>query len=147
MATVVCPPASPKLKKVLRLHKEIENLEGQINSGKQLLRSLKSSGLGKTRRVQEIKEDILDFKQGIENLEARLKKLPALCGYCQGQQIIITGHMTDDFCSLCHGDGLDDGPLQKAHSKKMDKEFEKITSKLDQSWEKVPPGTIREPKI
>ncbi len=152
MATVVRPSQSPKLKKVLRLHKQIEDLNQEIERGGQLLRSLKSSGLGKCRRALDIQVNIRDFNKGIQNLEARLAKLPALCSECKGKQIIITGHMTDMICMICHGDGLNDGPLQRAHRSEQNKELEKLLERHPElkqksgSFKKVPPGTIREPK-
>lgn len=126
MATYVRPPQSADLKKVLKLHKQISNINLLIGQNEETLKTLQSAGISNSYHYRELKKEVSVLKKQVLRLQEELKNLPALCDWCKGEQLIITGYQTDSICPGCHGDGLQNGPAQK----QLRRQISKIVGKI-----------------
>lgn len=128
MGTHIPPTPHIKLKEVLSLTGRLAFYKTELWQKK--IRYTKNQQLSKNiEPVREkrawdncqilLKVKIRALEEDISIVNKKLEKLPKLCQWCRGKQLISTGPMTDRICPSCCGDGLEDGPNQQARRDKI----------------------------
>ena len=132
MAIDMQPPQSLELKQVLHLHSSIKHakvmLETKEEDRRQYQRLLKEADNPTSRRI--IKDSLVlnglvikKYQIQVTQAQKDLKNLPALCGLCEGLQMVdisVSGQMAQ-VCSACRGDGLTSGPRQRAYQREQNR--------------------------
>jgi len=136
MGTHIPPTPHKKLEEVLSLTRQLESYEQSLRI-KFTKRAADRRGLDdecRTRKEKRVFSDSLArlgveirvLEEKISLLNVKLKKLPRLCQWCKGERLVKTGYMTDRICPSCCGDGLEDGPNQRAHRRTIARMVKKM---------------------